>query len=75
MDKHLSYQDHDEKTIIVYGDRKKYQKQVNLLGGRWNSKKNGWLVPISNKNKIDNLISLKIPDDSSSKIYLDGHDV
>lgn len=57
MDATLTYQNFDDKSLLVYGDRNRYQKQINLLGGRWNSKKNGWIVPVSNKNKLDNLIS------------------
>lgn len=57
MDESLTYQSYDDKSLIVYGDRNKFQKQINLLGGRWNSKKNGWIVPLINKNKLDILIT------------------
>ncbi len=57
MDESLTYQSYDDKSLVVYGDRNKYQKQVNLLGGRWSSKKNGWIVPLTNKNKLDILIT------------------
>ena len=56
MNAELTYKNYDDKSIIVFGDKTKYQKQINLMGGRWNSKHNAWIVPNVNKNKIDNLI-------------------
>lgn len=56
MNAELTYKTYDDKSIIVFGDKAKYQKQINLMGGRWNSKNDGWIVPNTNKNKIDNLI-------------------
>jgi hypothetical protein len=56
MSDELTYQENDEKTLIVFGNRTKFQKNINLMGGRWNSKKNGWVLPISNKNKLDSFI-------------------
>jgi len=56
MNAELTYKNYDDKNIIVFGDKTKYQKQINLMGGRWNSRHNGWIVPIANKNKIDNII-------------------
>lgn len=54
--KMLTITNYDEKNFLVFGDRNKYKKQINLLGGRWNSKKNGWIVPIINKNKLEKII-------------------
>jgi len=56
MNAELTYKNYDDKSIIVFGDKTKYQKQINLMGGRWNSKHDGWVVPNINKNKVDNLI-------------------
>lgn len=57
MSEELSYQTYDDKSLIVFGDRRKFQKQINLLGGRWNSRKEGWLLPVVNRNKLDSFIS------------------
>lgn len=57
MSVELSYQTYDDKSLIVFGDRRKFQKQINLLGGRWNSRKEGWLLPIVNRNKLEHFIS------------------
>ena len=57
MTDELTYQNYDDKSLIVFGNKTKYQKNINLIGGRWNSKKNGWIIQTSNKNKLDNLIS------------------
>ena len=64
MSVELSYQSYDDKSLIVFGDRRKYQKQINLLGGRWNSRKEGWLLPIGNQNKLDGFISSLTPDET-----------
>ena len=61
----LSYQTYDDKSLIVFGDRRKFQKQINLLGGRWNSRKEGWLLPTANRNKLDSFISSLTPDENT----------
>jgi len=65
MSVELSYQNYDDKSLIVFGDRRKFQKQINLLGGRWNSRKEGWLLPVINRNKLDGFISSLTPDETS----------
>jgi hypothetical protein len=65
MSVELSYQTYDDKSLIVFGDRRKFQKQINLLGGRWNSRKEGWLLPVVNRNKLDGFISSLTPDETS----------
>ena len=52
----ITYQEYDDKNLIVFGDRPKFQKHINLIGGRWNSKKDGWVLPLNNKNKLENFI-------------------
>lgn len=70
MSVELSYQTYDDKSLIVFGDRRKFQKQINLLGGRWNSRKEGWLLPIVNIKKLDNLISsLTTSETTNEKTY------
>ena len=53
----ISYQTYDKKSLIVFGDRKKFQKNINLIGGRWNAKKSGWVLPMTNKNKLEAFIT------------------
>jgi hypothetical protein len=70
----LTYERYDDKTLIVFGDRDTYKRHINLLGGRWNSKKNAWFVPISNENKLENLIGEKIyhrEDSDNDEEYLE----
>ena len=57
MTQELSYQNYDDKSLLVHGNRSKYQKQINLIGGRWNSKQDGWILPLNNKNKLLNIIN------------------
>ena len=67
MSVELSYQTYDDKSLIVFGDRRKFQKQINLLGGRWNSRKEGWLIPVVNKNKLDSFISSLTPSETTNE--------
>jgi hypothetical protein len=53
----ITYEPYDEKSLLVFGDRDTHQRTLNLLGGRWNTRKSGWILPISNKNKLDNFIT------------------
>lgn len=57
MSDRITYEPFDGKSLLVFGDRDKFQKNMNLLGGRWNSRKSGWIIPLTNKNKLDNFIS------------------
>jgi hypothetical protein len=64
MAEELTYQSYNDDSLIVFGNRNKFQRNMNVIGGRWNSRKDGWIVPIINKNKLDNFISsLKKSDD------------
>lgn len=64
MAEELTYKSYHDDSLIVFGNRSKFQKNMNLIGGRWNSRKDGWIVPLTNKNKLDNFInSLKKTDD------------
>ena len=50
MTEELTYQNYDSKSLIIYGDRRKFQKKINSIGGRWSSKNNGWIISASNLN-------------------------
>ena len=65
MSEELTYESYDGKSIIVFGNRNKFQKQINLIGGRWNSKKSGWILPASNKNKLESFISSLVKNEST----------
>ena len=77
MQSKLEYSEYNKKSIAVRGNRERYQDIIKGLGGRWNSRMRGgegWLVPISKKEDIDNIISsLKEEDEEfyevKSKIY------
>ena len=69
MSAELSYESYDDKSLIVFGDRLKFQKQINLLGGRWNSRKEGWLIPSVNKNKLENFIASLNQGEIKQKVY------
>ena len=56
MAQELTYQNYDSKSLIIYGDKRKFQKKINSIGGRWRSKNNGWFIPVSNTTTLDSLI-------------------
>lgn len=60
MASQLTYQEYNKKSLAVFGDRAKYGKSINSIGGRWNSKlkgdKEGWLVPREKEADLKRLI-------------------
>ena len=60
----LSYSAHNLKTVLVKGDKKKFAPLLKQVEGRWNTKQDGWLIPVENEKKLKNLITALYPDDS-----------
>lgn len=58
----LSYSAHNLKTVLVKGDKKKFAPLLKQVEGRWNTKQDGWLIPIDNENKLKNLINALYPE-------------
>lgn len=58
----LTYEAYTDKNLIVRGNREKYKKQINQLGGRWNEKAKGgagWVVSKDRTNDIKKLMGAK----------------
>lgn len=55
----LSYEVYNKQRLAVRGDRDKYQEIIKAIGGRWNPRMRGgegWLVPISQQEKLEKII-------------------
>jgi hypothetical protein len=55
----LRYDDYNENSFVIYGDREKFTKAIRLIGGRWNSKlKNGpgWTILKDKEDALKKLI-------------------
>ena len=68
----LYYKIYDKKSLIVYGDKEKYQTYIKTLDGNWGTKlKNsvhpGWIVPKEKERELKELIkSIKFNNLSSN---------
>jgi hypothetical protein len=60
----LSYSAHNSKTVLVKGDKKKFASLLKQVDGRWNTKQDGWVVPIENEKKLKNLMNALYPEDA-----------
>ena len=60
----LSYSAHNSKTVLVKGDKKKFASLLKQVDGRWNTKQDGWVVPIDNEKKLKNLMNALYPEDA-----------
>ena len=58
----LSYSAHNLKNVLVKGDKKKFASLLKQVEGRWNTKQDGWLIPIENEKKLTNLINALYPE-------------
>lgn len=53
----ITYHITDNNELLITGFRKKYENVVKQeIGGRWNSKLNGWKTVIGNEDKVKKLI-------------------
>jgi hypothetical protein len=62
MSEELSYEKYDDKSLIVFGERNRFQKNINLMGGRWNSKLtcgSGWIFSLTKRKDVENWIREK----------------
>ena len=62
-DKKPTIEEYNEKSYAVRGDRAKWGKQINNIGGRWNGKMKGgegWTVPKDKKNTLEKLLGVKV---------------
>ena len=59
----LSYSAHNLKTVLVKGDKKKFASLLKQVDGRWNTKQDGWLIPVDNEKKLKNFINALYPED------------
>lgn len=57
MTNELKYEVFDELNLLVSGSKLKFHKHVSNIGGVWNTKVKGWLLPIVKKTELDSLIS------------------
>ena len=56
----LTYEEYNDRSLAVRGDRKKYSDKLKDIGGRWNPRMKdgeGWLVPKENIDELKNIIS------------------
>lgn len=55
----LVFESHNKDKFIVRGDRTKFQKKMNKLGGRWNSTIDppGWLIPKAAESELRKIAS------------------
>ena len=56
----LTFEEYNDNSYSVRGDKKKYAKKLKDIGGRWNPRMKGgegWLVPKENLDNLKNLLT------------------
>lgn len=51
----ISVEIHSKNNFLVKADRGKWGRKINRLGGRWNGKHNGFVVPQTKKDDLEKL--------------------
>jgi hypothetical protein len=57
----LSLEPYNKGRWLVRGDRKKYGQAINRVGGRWNNRLEGWVVPDYREQDIKKLVDSLTP--------------
>jgi hypothetical protein len=70
----LIYEEYNDNSYAVRGDKKKYAKKIKDIGGRWNPRMKGgegWLVPKENLENLKNLVQIEVHNelDRDLKVY------
>lgn len=52
----LTYDKHDEKRLLVKGDKDTFKLVMRDIGARRNNKLDGWLLPMDNEAKLLQII-------------------
>lgn len=52
----LTYEKHDDKRLLVKGDKDTFKLVMRDIGARRNNKLDGWLLAIENETKVQQII-------------------